>query len=356
MNAIRRHSLTIAVTGLNATDNPGPGVAVIRAIRAACPECRIVGLAYDALDPGLYMEGIADHAYLMPYPSAGTDALAARLLAIHAEVPIDVLIPTLDAELPVWVRLRDDLAQAGIATFLPTADALAMRSKDRLHELADRGVSVPKSVILTSPEHIGRIADELGYPVVVKGRFYDAYVAQNPHDVGHWFSKLANAWGLPVIVQKFVPGTEFDIVGVGDGQGGVIGSVAMRKMQLTDKGKAWGGVTVADKKLDAFVRDTIAALQWRGPFELEVMRADDGKGYLIEINPRFPAWVYLSVGAGRNLPWATVELALGHPPTPMPPAPAGVMFLRHSLDQVITFSDYEAMTVRGELHREEVTA
>ena len=356
MNASPRPPLTIAVTGLNATDNPGPGVPVIRALRAACPDCRIIGLAYDALDPGLYLAGIADHAYLMPYPSAGADALAARLFAIHAEHPIDVLVPTLDAELPLWVRLRDDLASAGIATFLPTADSLAARSKDRLHELADRGVSVPDSLILTSPEHISRIADELGYPVVVKGRFYDAYVAHTPHDVGHWFTKLASAWGLPVIVQKFVPGTEFDIVGVGDGLGGVIGSVAMRKMQLTDKGKAWGGVTVSDRRLDTFVRDTIRALSWRGPFELEVMRQDDGRGFLIEINPRFPAWVYLSVGAGRNLPWAAVELALGRPVPPMPPAPPGVMFLRHSQDEVIPLAEYEAMTVRGELHREEVPA
>ena len=44
--------LTVAVTGLNATDNPGPGVAVIRALRDADPAIRIIGLAYDALDPG----------------------------------------------------------------------------------------------------------------------------------------------------------------------------------------------------------------------------------------------------------------------------------------------------------------
>jgi len=58
--------LTIAVTGLNAADNPGPGVAVVRAIRAGAEVraaggrgCRIVGLTYDALDPGAYMGGVA---------------------------------------------------------------------------------------------------------------------------------------------------------------------------------------------------------------------------------------------------------------------------------------------------------
>ena len=45
-----RRPLCVAVTGLNATDNPGPGVGVIRALRAARPNDHYVGLAYDALD------------------------------------------------------------------------------------------------------------------------------------------------------------------------------------------------------------------------------------------------------------------------------------------------------------------
>ena len=46
--------ITIAVTGLNATDNPAPGVGVLRALRESGPKDRLVGLAYDALDPGVY--------------------------------------------------------------------------------------------------------------------------------------------------------------------------------------------------------------------------------------------------------------------------------------------------------------
>jgi len=58
--------LTIGVTGLNATDNPGPGVAVLRSLRASArPGERLVGLTYDALDPGLYTEGLADASYLL---------------------------------------------------------------------------------------------------------------------------------------------------------------------------------------------------------------------------------------------------------------------------------------------------
>jgi len=356
--------LTVAVTGMNATDNPAPGVPVIRAIRAACPDCRIVGLAYDVLDPGNFMEGVADHVYLMPYPSQGAGVLFERLQEIHRQTPLDVILPTLDSELAAYIKLLPRLGELGIRTFLPTEDMLRLRAKDRLNALRDeRGIPTPKAVTITEPGQISSLDDKLRFPVMVKGQFYDAALAASPMEVHAHFERIRAKWGLPIIVQEFVSGEEYDVVAVGDGEGGLVGSVAMRKMQLTDKGKAWGGITIADPELDAFVRDAVAAIGWRGPCELEVMRAaapadasGSGAGplYLIEINPRFPAWVYLSVGAGRNLPWATVQLALGQAVQPMEPAPAGVMFLRHSFDQICSLEDYQSLVTRGALHREEV--
>ena len=72
--------LVIGVTALNAIDSPGPGVAVIRAIRECKDfEVRIIGLAYEAMEPGLYMHDLVDKTYQIPYPSGGTEPLLARL-------------------------------------------------------------------------------------------------------------------------------------------------------------------------------------------------------------------------------------------------------------------------------------
>lgn len=50
-----KETLTIAVTGLNANDNPAPGVAILRSLQMNPPRGqRLVGLAYDALDAGIY--------------------------------------------------------------------------------------------------------------------------------------------------------------------------------------------------------------------------------------------------------------------------------------------------------------
>lgn len=347
--------LSIAVTGLNATDNPGPGVPVIRAIRDAAPDCRIIGLGYEALDPGAYMTGIADDVYLMPYPSQGTHITAERIAAIHARTPIDVLIPTLDAELAGFLKLETFLHDLGIRTCLPSADSLRLRAKDQLAKLNERGVRVPKSINLSDAAAIATLDKQIQFPVMVKGQFYDAAIAYSPMEVHGHFERLRAKWGVPVILQEYVAGVEYDVTVLGDGKGGMVGAVPMRKMQLTDKGKAWGGVTVADAGLTEFVQTTMKALQWRGPCELEIMRAHEGgQCHLIEINPRFPAWVYLCAGAGRNLPWATVQLALGQHVEPMAPAPPGILFLRHSFDQVCAMADFEALTTAGELHRAEV--
>jgi len=346
--------LTIAVTGLNATDSPAPGVPVIRAIRAgADTPVRIIGLAYDPLDPGNYMADIADRVFLMPYPSQGAEVMAERLAYIHAQEPIDVLLPTLDSELPPLLKLGGELKRMGIKSFLPREDDLKLRSKAKFYDLKTKlGIEVPKSLAISDASAIRKLDDDFKFPVMVKGQFYDAYIAYSPMEVEGHFQRIRAKWGLPVVIQEFIPGEEFDVVALGDGEGGLVGAVPMRKMQLTDKGKAWGGITISDPALSTFVAEAMAKLKWRGPCEMEVMKSQrDGAFYLLEINPRFPAWVYLSVGAGRNLPWAAVRLARGDKVEPMPPADPGVMFLRYSFDQICTLADYEALTTKGELQR-----
>ena len=105
---INRQKVVIAVTALNAIDSPGPGIAVIRAIRD-CEDfdVRIIGLYYESLEPGIYMHDIVDKTYQIPYPSAGTDALYARILHINNIEHINVLIPNFDAELYNFIRIGE---------------------------------------------------------------------------------------------------------------------------------------------------------------------------------------------------------------------------------------------------------
>lgn len=346
--------LSIAVTGLNATDNPGPGVAVIRSLRLN-PEFRgrIVGLAYDALEPGVYARDLVDDVFLIPYPSQGLHALRERLQYIRERVGFDVVIPTLDAELPAFVDLAPELASWGVGTLLPSREQLDLRSKARLAALGAKGLPVPPSKVISDVTELYSIHESLSYPIVVKGPYYGAKVAYSLEEAVHGFHKMVAEWGFPVIVQQFVAGQEVCVVAVGDGEGGLVGAVSMRKTVITDKGKGWAGVAIRDPGLDALTETFMRATKWRGPCELEVIR-DARDGYhVLEVNPRFPAWCYLSAGAGMNLPWAVAQLAAGRAVKPMREYRVGTMFVRIAVDQITDLAGFSAISTEGEIVRHE---
>jgi len=346
----RRKPLHIAVTGLNATDNPAPGVGVLRALQAARPHDQRIGLGYDALDPGIYAQGLMSDVFLLPYPSQGLEPLLARIEYVHARVGLDVIIPTLDSELPAFIEAAPRLAALGIATFLPSREQLELRSKAQLASLGSRsGIRVPATAVLTSQAELATVHLRVPYPFFVKGVFYGATLAQNHDAAVAAFHKFAHEWGLPIIVQTAVPGDEVNVVALGDGEGGLVGAVAMKKLLITDKGKGWAGVTIRDEALIALTRSFMAATGWRGPCELELIRDRQGDYHLIEINPRFPAWVFLSAAAGINLPALLVDLACGKKVKPVVDYQLGKLFVRISIDQIASLDDFQRVMIHGEL-------
>jgi carbamoyl-phosphate synthase large subunit len=96
-------------------------------------------------------------------------------------------------------------------------------------------------------------------------------------------------------------------------------------------------------------RNIISSTKWRGGMELELIKSDNNDFYLIEINPRIPAWVYLAVGAGQNLPEALVKLALGMEVKPFLDYKKGVIFIRYSFDMITDIKEFEKMSMLGEL-------
>ena len=341
----------IAITGLNNTDNPGPGVPVIRGLREATSfDARIIGLAYENLEPGIYMENICDKIYQIPYPSNGTEAFIERIKYIHEKENLDFIIPNFDAELQTFIAAEGILADLGIKTFLPTMEQFEERQKTKLPEYGEKyGVEVPFSKSLTSLSEINNLRSDFEFPLLVKGKFYDAYIAYNPEQVINHFNKISAKWGLPVIVQQFAKGTEVNVIALGDGEGNTIGAVPMRKQYITDKGKAWGGITLKDEKMLKTTKDLISKTKWRGGLELEMIKTKDNKYYMIEINPRIPAWVYLAVGAGQNIPEALVNLAMGNKVEAFKEYKTGIMFIRYSWDLIGNIADFEKLNIVGEL-------
>jgi carbamoyl-phosphate synthase large subunit len=348
---MNKQKITVAVSGLNATDNPGPGVPVIRSLREAKSfDVRIIGFSYESLEPGIYMHNLVDKTYQIPYPSSGADVLLKRINYINAIEKIDVLIPNFDAELYSFMKIENDLKDIGIHTFLPTIKQFEERHKVNLTKFGKKyKIDVPRDKAIYTPLDIYSLTPEFTYPLFVKGQFYDAYPAYSPEQANFYFNKINTKWGVPVIIQQLIHGTEVNVIGLGDGKGNTIAAVPMKKQYITDKGKAWAGISINDKKLLEITDKFISSTKWRGGFELEVIKTDDNKYFLLEINPRIPAWVYLAVGSGQNIPEALVNLALGKKVKPYTKFDIGKLFIRYSYDLIVDLKEFEQISTYGEL-------
>jgi carbamoyl-phosphate synthase large subunit len=345
--------IRIAVSGLHRGENPQPGAGIIRSLRRRFPDAFIVGLSYDVMESGIYVEGGPDEVHLMPYPAAGGAALLDRIDAIRKQTkgtPFDLFIPTLDAEIEVFSSLHRELGQRGIGVCLPKADVLKRRAKQHLPALAAAcGVRVPETRLASDIGSACRAGDELGYPLVVKGPYYDAKIVHNAGQLSAAAGHLLSEWGHPVILQRLISGSEFNVLGLGDGDGGWRGHCCIRKTQLNDKGKGLSGITVADARLSGLCARLVRELKWPGPFEIELIREESSGEYvLIEINPRFPAWIDFPSMLGANFAAALIDmLRLNGLPEPLSDCPPGSFYIRHQIEVVGNLNRY-ADLLKGE--------
>ena len=341
--------IVVGVTGLNAVDNPGPGVGIARSLREDLGlDVKIVGLAYDALEPGIYMDWVVDRSFTLPYPSGGAADFLARLQYIKEVAGLDCVIPCLDAELPLFIRFADELMAMGIQTFLPTMAQFRLRAKDRLQELArNSNLLVPKTAIVNNEAELWQAVEEIGLPLYVKGIFYEAKKAATAADAMLHFRRLMAEWGGPILVQEIIAGDELNVVGLGDGTGECLGMVGARKTVVSSLGKMWSGVTVRHPAMLDAAEQFVRTHAWRGPFELECIVHDDDV-YLIEINPRFPAWVYFATGVGVNLPSRLIRQLFGLQNETHSDYDAGRLFIRYSYDMVASSDCYQRALTTGQ--------
>lgn len=340
----------VAVSGLHRGDNPQPGAGIIRSLRRQMPDAHIIGLAYDVMESGIYAENGPDEVHLMPYPAAGGPALLERLDSIRKCSPFDLFLPTLDSEIEVYAALTSELRARGLRFCLPDMRTLRARAKQSLSALASIcGVRVPETHFACDVTGALAAAQKMTFPLVVKGPYYDASIVHSTAQLSAAAGHLLSEWGSPVILQRIVQGAEFNVLGLGDGKGGWLGHCCIRKTQLSEKGKGLSGITVGDRTLSALCAGIIRELKWPGPFEIELIREETtGEYVLIEINPRFPAWVDFPSMLGANFPVRLVEM-LRHEGllAAVPDCPVGMFYIRHQVEVVGDINRY-AELLRGE--------
>lgn len=339
--------MIIGVSGINDTDNPGPGVGVARSLKEA-GEHKIVGLSYSIQDPGHFMPFVVDKSYILPYPCDGWAGIKQSLISVKENYGLDVVIPCLDAELPLYIKHQDELDSLGIKTLLPSQEQFELRNKECLAELSQKlDITYPETISTFTIDDLYKAVQKIKFPCVVKGRYYKAAVVYNISDAIKSFTEISTEWGFPILIQKLVKGDELNVIGAGDGQGGILGLVAAKKMTTTSLGKFWNGISIQHPALLETARKFVEISKWTGPFELECM-VDGDNIFMIEINPRFPAWVYFATGIGVNLPGMLVKLLNQEEFEREPAYDAGKLMIRYTYEEISDIEKLRALATRGE--------
>ncbi len=338
--------MKIAISALASTDNPAPGLGVAKSL---LDEHELIGLSYDPNESGNYL-GLFEKVYLMPYPTLGIEELIKRVKEIKQKSKIDAIIPNLDAELLLYIKYQKELEALGIKLFLPSQENFELRNKNQLAKLSnDLNIKYPKIFEINSVDDLIKIAkDELTFPFMVKGNYYKAYKVYNLESAIDAFYKISNEWGFPILLQEVVKGEEINLVGLGDGKGNLVGAVAIKKLSTTELGKVWSAITIDNQPLIELAKKFVSKTKWKGPFELECI-ANNQEIIMIEINPRFPAWVYFATKVGINLPLMMSHLMEGKEVKANLSYPIGKLFIRYVEEDVVDFELFKKLVTKKEL-------
>jgi predicted ATP-grasp superfamily ATP-dependent carboligase len=251
------------------------------------------------------------------YPSPLLGTTFANFVAEYARAhQVDVVLPIGDA---TTRSLSKHLQLVSDATAVPVAGwpAMAIASSKRLT------MPFAQRVGLDVPRTFARPADVDRFPVVVKrssGSGGVRYVNDS--------TELRTVDPSDVVIQEWIPGPGHGFFALFEhgGERATFMHRRIREFPITG-GASTAAESFYDADLEEFGLRLLRALEWHGVAMVEVKRdARDGRFKLMEINPKFWGSLDLSIAAGVDFPWATVQMALGGLDGPAPPYDGNMRF------------------------------
>ena len=261
------------------------------------------------IDPyaaGLYLVD-AEHRSLVP---RGDDPnFVDSVASLCQRADIDVLVPTVDSELIPVARRNDEFQQNGTTVLAQSLDTLECcldkwTLVQRIEEVApDAAVAL---TVLLDDDFLEK---PWSFPFIAKPRKGSGSrgvtlitdsgdLARVPHDGSF-------------IAQELLPGREhsLDVLAY---RNGAVAAVVPRTRLKVDSGIAVAGAVEADADLVAYGKRIAEAVGLTSVANVQVKQNREGRPRLLEVNPRFPGSMPLTVAAGVDMPVLAVADALGH--------------------------------------------
>jgi diaminopimelate decarboxylase len=300
--------MKIYVSGLYCGGNPQPGVGIIRSLRQGYPDATLVGVEYTNRVSGIHWNELDDLWIQRPWDELDLDRYAERVKEALDGGALWISGSDLEA---IWLA---SIFPDGHPNLLaPPMAALKRIAKPAVEAHEGLPVKIPTFVSTDlSDWELHAFCREHNWRVWLKGPYYDAARVPGWDLFVAARNALAKVWATDkLFLQAHVSGYEESVM-LAAYRGELLGCVSMRKRDVTAEGKTWAGdVCEVDPEFEKPLRRIVKELNWTGGGELEMVRDAAGERWLLEMNPRFPAWVHGSTIAGFNLPALLVQGATG---------------------------------------------
>jgi carbamoyl-phosphate synthase large subunit len=145
-----------------------------------------------------------------------------------------------------------------------------------------------------------------------------------------------------LLVQEHLPGPEFSLDVLARSDGRVVGVVPRERLKV-DSGIAVTGRTLHDDGLETFARKVAETIGLTTVANVQVKQDAAGVPALLEVNPRFPGTMPLTIAAGIDMPRLAIHEALGGeiPDGPLPFE--DIAMVRYFEERFFPFDDIAAL-------------
>lgn len=197
------------------------------------------------------------------------------------------------------IKLTKFLSENGVNILGTSADAIDMaEDRERFDELLEKyNIKRPKGVTVMSTKEALEVADTIGYPVLLRPSYVlggqNMIIAFNADDVKEYMAIiLAQSIENPILVDKYMMGTEIEVDAICDGEDilipGIMEHVERAGVHSGDSIAVYPSWNLSDEMTDIIIessRNLAISLNTKGLVNIQYVIYND-ELYVIEVNPR----------------------------------------------------------------------
>ncbi|MEO2082905.1 MAG: carbamoyl-phosphate synthase large subunit, partial [Desulfurobacteriaceae bacterium] len=247
------------------------------------------------------------------------------LNVVEKEKPLGVIVQ-FGGQTPL--KLSVPLEREGVRILGTSSESIDIaEDRERFRELLNRlGLKQPPSGIARSLEEAERIAQEIGFPVLMRPSYVlggrAMRIVYSLEELRQYMAEAVEvSEEKPVLIDKFLEdAVEFDVDAVADGQEVVIGGV-MEHIEEAGIHSGDSACVLPTFSVDKKIVEEIKEITRKIALELKVkgliniqFAVKDGEIYIIEVNPRASRTVpFVSKATGIPLAKIATKVAMGKP-------------------------------------------